>query len=275
MGSRRGSLLIELALLLALLLQFHRALVWVVRTWSEATYESWGFLPLAALAVGLVRLPPRREVPSWPHLIGLVAVALFDLTTAPLGLNVLSAVLGVVGLQLWLAAFRTCRGRWYLQPQLWLGLLCLPAVYWANVLFGFHLQQLVSRLAAACVGLYGVPVRAEGTMLHLPGVAMAVDSTCSGLKLLYSGVLFGMLLTAGSAARWRPRLLFWSVLLLLLLGANVVRVISLVVAQLQLGRPVGELVHQGVGLVAFAMVCALGLLLWRRLGSGRAAPCPA
>jgi exosortase len=269
MSPGRRALLFELALLAAILLQFGGAFAWVARTWTEATYESWGLLALLLAAAGLRRLPCRRPIPSTPHLVGLAAVAALDLAAAPLGLNVVSAALGVVSLHLWLVAFRAYRGRWLMQPQLWLGLLCLPVVYWANVLFGFHLQQLVSRLAAGCLQLYGLSVRAEGTLLHLPVGVVAVDSTCSGLKLLYSGVLFGILVTAHRPVAWPARLLFWGCLLLLLLGANVLRVTSLVRGQLQLGRPVGELAHQGIGLVAFGLVCAAALWLWRRLDKKR------
>jgi len=278
--------LLELGALAALSLQHHRALIWIARTWTEATYESWGFLALLVLVLALRRLPPRRALPSRPHLFGLLAVSLLDLVTAPLGVNLLGAALAVLSLHLWLVAFRAYRGRWLLQPQLWLGMLCLPVVHWANVLFGFQVQQLVGRLAAACLSLYGLPVRVEGALLHLPDAVVAVDSTCSGLKLLYSGVLLGLILARGEM-RWTRRAMFWCALAGLLLGANVVRVISLAMAQLQLGRPPSELAHQGIGLVAFAMVCAASLALWRGLrghadgGAGGwakrkgAPPCPA
>jgi exosortase/archaeosortase family protein len=269
-GSHR---LFELGVLAALLLQYHRSLVWVARTWTEATYESWGFLALLALLLTR-RLPVRRPTPSRLHLAGLVFVCLVDLASAPLGVNVLSAALAVLSLHLGLVTFRVYEGRCLLHPQLWLGLLCLPVVHWANVLCGFQAQQLVSRAAAACLGLYGLPVRAEGVLLHLPDAVVAVDSSCSGLKLLYSGVLLGVVLTGGGG-RWSRRVLFWGALCGLLLAANVVRVISLAVAQLQLGRPVGEAAHQGIGLVAFAMVCVASLALWRRLRRGEEASCPA
>lgn len=281
-----GNRQLELGALAALLLQHHRALAWIARTWTEATYESWGFLALLALVLAFRRLPPRRALPSQPHLFGLLGVCLLDLLTARLGVNLLGAALAVLSFHLWLVAFRAYRGRWLLQPQLWLGMLCLPVVHWANVIFGFQVQQLVGRLAAACLSLYGLPVRVEGALLHLQGAVVAVDSSCSGLKLLYSGLLLGLILARGEV-RWTRRALFWCALAGLLLGANVVRVISLTMAQLQLGHPPSALAHQGIGLVAFAMVCAASLAIWRGLrgkadgGAGRwaekegAPPCPA
>ncbi len=254
-------LAVELCLLVALALRYHEAFAWVAGTWRDATYESWGFLALGALL--LRRLPPRRRHPSRGHMYGLAVVALADLALAPLGLNVLSAALGILSIHLWAVAFRSYPGRWYGHPQLWLGLLCLPAVYWANVLFGYHLQHLVTRLAAAGLGMYGLPVSSSGTLLQLPATVVAVDTSCSGLKLLYTGILFGVL--AGPSGGVLRRGLFWGSLLGLLLWANVVRVMSLAAGHLHLGRPVGEAAHQAIGLVAFSMACALALLLARRL----------
>jgi exosortase len=273
---KRRDRLLELFTLLALLVQFGGAFAWIARTWSEATYESWGFVALVVLvAVGRRGVPRRRPEPSTPHLAGVVGLALLDLLLAPLSINVLSAGLGLVVVHLWLVTFRDYRGRWFLQPQLWLALLCLPVVHWANILFGYQLQHLVSRLAAGCLGLYGLPVTAEGTVLRLPGAVIAVDSSCSGLKLLYSGVLFGVVVGLGRPMSLRRRALFWLGLLALLLGANVMRVLSLAVGQLQLGRPVEGWAHQGVGLVAFAMVAVVALWLFRRLDRRRRelAPC--
>ena len=264
LGKTHGSRLsMELGLLAALALYFHGALAWIVGTWSDATYESWGFVALGALL--LRRLPARRAAPSRPHLWGIGGVMSLELVCAPLQLNVLSALLAVVGLHLWAVTFRAYPGRWFAQAQLWLGLLCLPAVYWINVLAGYHLQHLVTRLAAAGLGFYGLPVSSSGTLLELPSLIMAVDSSCSGLKLLYTGVLFGVLATPASAAGPRRVVLFWGGLIGLLFAANVMRVMSLAAAHLHLGQPVSEAAHQGIGLMAFATVCALALWLARAL----------
>ncbi len=265
---------LELALLGALLLQFGGGLAWIAHTWRDATYESSGLLAALLLVPALLRPPPRRAAPSRPHLAGVLAVALADLALAPLQLRVASAALGLLGLHLWAFAFRAYQGTWYGARQLWLGLLALPVVFWANVLLGYPLQHLVTRAAAAALGLYGLQVQASGTLLQLPGAALAVDASCSGVKLLYAGLLLG-LLAAPLAPTRAARALFWSALVGLLLAVNVMRVISLAMAQLQLGRPLGPQAHEAVGILAFALAAALALLLLRRLGGRRPAAPPA
>ncbi len=154
-------------------------------------------------------------------------------------------------------------GRWWAQRQLWLGLLALPAVFWMNLVVGFPLQQLVTRVAGAGLGLYGLPVSVNGTLLELPGATVVVDSTCSGVKLLHGGVLFGLLAAPSALGRAR-RALFWAALLGGLFLANAARVMCLALAQLELGQPLSETAHQAVGLFAFLIVAAASLLLLGR-----------
>lgn len=250
-----------------LLLQLHRALLWIAGTWTDDTYQSLGFLALIVLVVRQRRLPPLRAEPSRPHLIGLVTVAALELVAARLGVNLLSALLAVVALHLWAVTFRRYEGRWFLQPQLLLALLCLPAAFWLNVLCGHQLQQLVARTAAAGLSLYGLPTAGvDGTLIQIGGTTIAVDSACSGVKLLVSGLVFGLLAQPrGGLGR---RALFWAGLGALLLAANVARVMSLSLAHLRLGHAPGEVVHQAIGLAAFVMACAGALLVGRWLGRG-------
>jgi exosortase/archaeosortase family protein len=257
----------ELAILAALLVQYAGAFRWIARTWREASYESWGFVAILLLLPFLLRPPPRRTEPSRPHLIALGVVVVLDLASARLQLHILSALLAVLGLHFWAVSFREYQGRWWAQRQLWLGLAALPAVYFVNLTIGFPLQQLATRLAAGGLGLYGLPVVSQGTLLKLPGATVAVDTSCSGVKFLYSGVLFG-LLAAPSAITLRRKLLFWGALLLGVLLANAGRVMSLALAQLWLHRPLGEVAHQAVGVLSFGILAAASLCL---LGPRRSA----
>ncbi len=254
----------EGGLLLIILLQYHAAFRWILHTWRENTYESWGFVALLCLLPKLRTIPPLRALPSTAHLLGICLLALVDLLLAPLRLNILSALLGICSLHLGCVAFRAYRGRWYLHAQLWLALLSLPLVFWANAAFGYQLQHLACKVAAQGLSLYGLSVDAQGTLLQLPSVTIAVDTTCSGLKLIYTGVIFGIL-AAPSAHSKVIQGIFWCGLIGLLFGANVMRIMSLTMAHLQFGHPVNDLTHELLGLLAFAMACGLSLFFLRWL----------
>lgn len=245
------------------LLQYHRALHWLLRSWNDATYESWGFLPLL-----LVVLWWRGDRPRWraniapAPLVGVAALAVLDLAFAPLAVNGLSALLALLALYLGLASQVDFRQRgWSLLLLL---ALSLPVVFWLDVLAGHHLQRLATVLAARTLRLYGVQLEVSGTVLSTGSLHFAVDSACSGLRMLYSGLLLGLFL---QPTGWR-RLPFWGALSVALLGANVIRVVALALAHLHSGAAPSETVHQAIGLVAFALALT-PLLLWTRWQSRR------
>ncbi len=155
-------------LLLVIVTQYYSAFAWIIQTWNESTYESWGFLAILLLGLNIRHRPRKRKEPAQIHLSAILVLALLDLICTPLRLNILSALTALLSLHLWFTAFYHCQGRWYLHPHLWFALLSLPVVYWANILFGFHLQKFVSLIAAQWLSFYGISVTAEGPLLQLP-----------------------------------------------------------------------------------------------------------
>lgn len=267
-GPRSGRAHAPFALALGVVwvLQYHRALHWLLRSWNDATYESWGFLPL--LLVILWWRGARADRPRWrrtlalPPLLGVATLALLDLLCAPLAVNGLSALLALLALYLGLASLLDFRQRgWSLLVLL---ALSLPVVFWTDVLAGHHLQRLATLLAARTLGLYGVHLDVSGTVLSTGTVHFAVDSACSGLRMLYSGLLLGLFM---QPAGWR-RPLFWGGLALALLGANVVRVVALALAHLHRGVAPSETMHEAIGLVAFTLALA-PLVLWSHFATRR------
>jgi exosortase len=257
--------LLELGVLAILALHFHRALLWIGRSWSDSTYDSWGFLALIVVLPWIWRsLPERREHPSLPHLAGVLVLCLVDLLLTPLAINIVSASCALLGLHLFAVAFRRYRGSWIVQPQLYLALLCLPLVHWGNLLVGHVLQRFATRAAAAGLGLYGYNVAVDGTLLQIDGVTFAVDSACSGLRVIFSAGLFALLIAPREVSVLRRALFFTSVPCLALL-ANITRVMCLALLRIRSGEAAGELLHQGLGLVLFVLCCAALLGIRRSL----------
>jgi|GEM_PF-6562141 exosortase len=252
---------------LALLcVQFFHALSWVAKTWTDSTYDSWGFIAFVVLVWRLRRLPARRTSPDTRYLFAVLLIQLCDLFLMRLGVNFIGALFAVFAFQFWLLAFRQYRGRFYAQPELLLALLLLPVAFWVDVVLGYPLQRLVCVLAASSLKLYGLPVEVAGTLLRLPETTIAVDSVCSGTKFLMVGIVFGLFVQPKGGLK--RRLLFWLSLPPALVLANTLRVVSLSMAEIQFGYHLGHTLHQLVGIVAFALVCGflLGvpLLMQRR-----------
>ena len=246
----------------ALLWHFSGALGWLLASWTSDDYGSGGFIALLLIGFFWRRLPAPRALPRQGVLWGLVAVAGLDLLLAPLGVNLVSALLAVLALHLWSLACYHIVGRWWAHPQLLLGVATLPLVHWGNVLFGFELQQLATRVAGAVLRLYGAQVQVEGSLLRFPQMVVAVDQSCSGVRLLVGAFLFGVL-AQPKVPSWGRFVLFWLTLLAGVVVSNIVRVMALAVAHLWKGGPPTDAVHQGVGLVLFALLCVTVLQLFR------------
>ncbi len=246
---------VQLGLLVAWLLQHHRALGWITASWRDATYDSWGFLPLVLAAGLIVRGPPRARLAiGWGFIATFFALNLLDLFCAPLAINGLSALFALGSIAALTGAFwRVAQG-----PTLALLLLCsLPLVFYLDVGAGHRLQRLATVAAGKLLSLYGVELRVEGTVLAWGRQRFAVDAACSGLRMVYSALLLGALVQPPG---W-TKLAFWPLMALAVIAANVLRVTTLSLVALKSGRDPSELLHQGIGLAAFALAVA-PLLLW-------------
>jgi len=88
------------------------------------------------------------------------------------------------------------------------------------------LQLVTSRLAAATLPIFGVPVLREGNIINLPSMSLEVADACSGIRSLFS--LITMAVICGYTIRRRRAL--WAVLILavipLAIAANTVRIIG-------------------------------------------------
>ncbi|MCB9557592.1 MAG: archaeosortase/exosortase family protein [Deltaproteobacteria bacterium] len=248
----------------ALLWQYAHALAWLLRTFTDQTYDSWGGFPLALAALLIVFARPKlRAVPRLGFLGATAALSALDLLLAPLGLNIASAGLGLFSANLLAFAFFETRFPWYRHPVLLLTLLALPVSYWLDVLAGYPLKLAASSVARQLLAIYGLPVVQQRTQLVIDGQTFAVDSACSGLKFISAGLVLGVLISSYTALGTSRAALFWLALLGLLFFANALRIVALTLALI--AQPINAATHYAIGCAAFALACAVALLCARLL----------
>jgi exosortase O len=203
----------------------------------------------------------------WPGLsLVLIGSTLYLLAERFLDINTLSASLfglatyGLLGL--------------WMSPRRWLAGLPAALLLIGTLPFGEHLQTFVGypmRIATAQIvqeGLQAVGIQSVGvdTILVFESGLAQVDIPCSGIKSLWTGMLFLF------AATWIERSVInlrWfgigALMGVLLFVANVVRVGVLVfigqVAGLEL---IAELIHVPLGVLAFGVVCGVVLFLVKK-----------
>ncbi|MCU0807845.1 MAG: exosortase T [Candidatus Contendobacter sp.] len=270
------------ALILGLALLAVHPLLWLMGTWLDPAYDSYGIW-VAALTVVLLlwsATSPLRVASSRQRLDGwwlLALTAAVRLLGQWLGINVLGAAalaVDVYAIGLLLNLDRRVRP---LAPA-WLALLFALALPVERILqrcFGFALQQISAVGACATLGL-AAPVQCEGIQLQWQGQSVLVDLPCSGTRGLL--LLLLLLVTLAVLTRPTPRYACGGALLALAAATlgNSLRIVLIAVGLVYREALGGvdvfaEPWHSLVGLLTLGL-SALPLLLWARPGRGGAVP---
>lgn len=163
----------------------------------------------------------------------------------------------VAGTILWLRGWRTLKALWF--PIFFIVFMIpLPGVI-IDALTN-PLKRNVSEIAEHMLYAAGYPIARSGVTLTIGPYQLLVADACSGLHSLYSlsalGLLYLHLMRHESAARTA---LLAATILPIALGANIIRVVFLVLVTYHFGDEAGQgFLHGFAGMVLF--VAALGLL---------------
>ena len=272
-----------IGLMLGLLLLAAHPLIWLVETWFDPAYDSYGLW--VAMLTGALLLwsatSPVQRANSQQRRFGLGLLALtaaLRLLGQWLGINTLGAAalaVDVYAIGLLLNLDRRVRP---LAPG-WLAVLFVFALPIERILqrgFGFVLQQLSAASACAALQLGSAPVQCDGIQLQWQGQMVLVDLPCSGTR----GLLLLLLLFVALAALIRPTLRYASLGILIALAAatlgNSLRIVVLAVGLVHreaLGGidVLAEPWHGAIGILTLGG-SALPLWLWAHTGRGGRIP---
>jgi len=160
-------------------------------------------------------------------------------------------------------------GLW-MSPRRWLAGLPAAMLLIGTLPFGEHLQTFVGypmRIATARIiqeGLHAAGIQSIGvdTILVMETGLAQVDIPCSGIKSLWTGMLFLIAATWIERSAINLRWFMIAVLMgVLLFVANVARVgVLVMIGQVAGLEMVAELIHVPLGVLAFGAVC--GVVLW-------------
>src|SRR3989338_3782147 len=143
---------------------------------------------------------------------------------------------------------------WALRfPMLFL-LFMVPLPGIVLIFISFKMKLFAAMLATHAVSLLGIPAQQAGSTIHVPGVSVIVDDTCSGLRSLISlialSVLWTSLMPPVSKAWHKVTMVAASIPIAL--AANMVRIIVLILLSAIYGPQIAEgFIHYGSGIVVF------------------------
>lgn len=119
------------------------------------------------------------------------------------------------------------------------------------------LQAFTADFTVALLRLAGLPVRADGLVIQMPGMTWAVAEACAGLKFLIASVAIGALLSEMFLQSWRRRALFMLLSVAVPVIANGLRAFLVVLIAYHTDNKYATGVdHLLYGWVLFALVLA-------------------
>ncbi len=226
---------------------------WMGQRMVDGSDEPLGLLALATLSLLLWQC--RRRLRAAPQL-GWLALALTGvaLSTALLAQAppLVSSLFGLAALGAGLAAFLPAGVP--AAPVLGLSLLSLPLLASLQFYAGYPLRVLTAE-ASRWLLAPGFAVERSGTALRVDGRLIMVDAPCSGVQMLWLGYFTACVVALYCARRDAAFLVRLPAVSVLVLTGNVLRNTLLVTLEAS-GADVAGWMHEGVGLLVLAAVCA-------------------
>ena len=226
---------------------------WMGQRMIDGSDEPLGLLALSALA--LLVWHCRSRLRAAPRL-GWLALALAGAVASTLALSqvppLLSALPGLLALGAGLAAFLPAGIA--SAPVLGLSLLSLPLLASLQFYAGYPLRVITAE-ASRWLLAPGFDVERSGATLRVDGQLVIVDAPCSGVQMLWLGYFTACVVALYCGRRNAGFLARLPLVSLLVLAGNVGRN-SLLVALEAGGGHVAGWVHEAIGLLVLAAVCA-------------------
>ncbi len=253
-------------------LALQAAALWPHWCWAAARVADGSDDPLGVAALGVLvlavwRLEPALRAqprPAWLALALLASVAATGaaLVAPPLFGALLAALALAAGLRAFMPAGTA------MLPLAGLAVLALPVVSSLQFYAGFPLRVVTAQLSTWGLQAAGWAAERSGTAMVVEGRLIIVDAPCSGVQMVWMAYF-----CACAVAVFRPtrdaaflRRLPW--VGVLVLSGNVLRN-SVLVGLEATQASVSEAMHQGVGLVVLAAVCAAVVMVIKGGGDAR------
>jgi exosortase/archaeosortase family protein len=234
--------------------------LWAGQRFADGSDDPLGLAALGVLAAAGWQLAPHLRDDALPGWAVAAAFALLGATAAHLaGAPALAALaLSVVAMVVLLLAFAPpCTPR---VALLGLALLGMPVIASMQFYAGHPLRIVTAELSAWLLHAGGWTVERSGTALWVAGRLVIVDAPCSGVQMVWLAYFCACTL---AWFRQMPDRLFVRRLAgvgAIVLGGNVVRNSVLVALEARAVGP-GPLLHEAIGLLVLAGVCAAVLCL--------------
>jgi len=240
-------------------LAFWPLIVWFFQRLSDGGDEPYGLAVLCVLSLLIVsdKKHAQTQVGQGMQIAAGVSFALYILSIFWLP-PMLRCVPAILCLSFYFG--------WYRQAG-WIALLflSLPVVTSLQFYLGYPLRIISSETTRWLVWPFVNEIFREGTNLTAYGKVVGVDAPCSGIRILWVGLVFSSVLTSMLGMSWPKAIVFNLFSVVLLLFANSVRA-ALLFAPESGFIEISDTAHESIGLVCYlgVVVILIKVAMFRR-----------
>jgi exosortase/archaeosortase family protein len=237
---------------------------WYVERVAPAPEE--GFSLVATVAFLIVLGAARQARPPVRRSIPLITVAAL-LACYALGYGFLPGIMrAAIAIAVTLFCLHVALFKEKPPPAFWgLVALALPVVPSLQFVLGYPMRLISAALAVGLLQAQGLSVDRQGTFLVWRGDMVQFDAPCSGINMLWAGLLLTLMGCIVFRLRALQVVLAVVASLALTLAGNVLRAASLFYVETGLVAQTPGWWHEGIGLVAFALCAAAMLWVLHRM----------
>lgn len=240
------------------------------RLWTDLPGEAYthGYL-IFLLSLWLIFRDRRRLalMPARPEPLALIPLALLSVAWVFFWRAAIQEPqLMLLPLILYAAIFAACGRRLARAVAFPIAFLYFAVPFWGDI--NGIIQGLSAKMVGVLIWVTGIPAYTDGVMVHVPGGVIEIAQSCSGLHEFIVGLALAALYGKLSDEPWRRRLGWLTLMGVLALAVNWVRIFTVIVAAYETEMR-SSLVrqHYWLGWWLFAFVFA-AFLWW----TGRSAP---
>jgi exosortase/archaeosortase family protein len=134
--------------------------------------------------------------------------------------------------------------------------LSLPVLPSLQFMLGYPMRIVSASITVALLQVQGLAVSREGTHMLWRGETIQFDAPCSGVNMLWAGLMLTLAACVVWRAGWRMTAIAVAASMLLTLAANVLRAVSLFYVEAGLIAGAAPWWHEAIGIAAFALAAA-------------------
>jgi exosortase len=241
---------------------------WASDIWNDPNYSHGMLIPFVSLYLIRQRFARLREAKSvfcYKGLLFILPALILFVLAAVAGEQFsqrVSFVILLYGLVLFLEGKEIAK---LLLFPISLFLFAIPLPYIIYNAIAFPLKLVATKIAAAAISLFGMPVFRDGNVIHLPHNTLEVVDACSGIRSLMTLITLAFLLASFQLRSFWKRALLVLLALPIAVAANAGRVA--LTGLLTKSNPawgsgtLHEITGWGVFVVSFGVLIAISFLL--------------